>query len=94
MTEPFADGVYAMTQMLVLELAVTNVQEVELKIPPAPPSLHDTVPVGVAGVPFVSFTVTVNAIVFPIMTDDGVGATFEVVTCPDTVSADGPELVL
>ena len=68
-----------MLQVLVLELAVTNVQEVELKIPPAPPSLHDTVPVGVVGAPPVSVTVAVNIIEFPILTDDGFGVMFVVV---------------
>ena len=46
------DGVYIIVQALALELVGASVQEEpELKLPPAPPSLHDTVPVGLVFVP-------------------------------------------
>ena len=54
MTGPvFAGGVYMMAHVLVLVevLYCDNVHEVALKLPPAPPSLHDTVPVGMLFVP-------------------------------------------
>ena len=47
-----------------------------LKVPPAPPSLHITVPVGEDNVPGpVSVTVPVKVIVLPMMTVDGLGDT-------------------
>ena len=46
-----------------------------LKLPPAPPSLHDTFPVAVVGELEVSVTVALNFIVFPSTTDDGFGVT-------------------
>ncbi len=67
-----------------------NVQVPELlKLPPAPPSLHATEPVGVEGVPGeVSDTVTVYVIVFPMTTVDGLGATIaEVERRPEDIGA-------
>jgi len=72
----------------------TSVQEEEAKSPPAPPSLHDTVPVGGLFVPVnLSVTATWNVIGPESAADDGFGVTAVVVICPDIVSADLPELV-
>ena len=46
-----------------------------MKLPPLPPSLNVTMRVGVDASPMeVSDTVTVYVIVFPIITDDGLGS--------------------
>jgi len=49
----FAGGLYTMAHLPVLVEVpnCANVHEVALKLPPAPPSLHDTVPVGMLFVP-------------------------------------------
>ena len=81
---PVEDAVYVITQVLVEELALDRAQKPEpLKLPPFPPSLHETVPVGVVGAPPVSVTVTVKAIMLPAATDEGLGATPVVVGCDD-----------
>ena len=50
LTGPVVVGVvYFTVQVLESELIEDNVHELELNFPPAPPSLHDTVPVGTAG---------------------------------------------
>ena len=46
-----------------------------LNEPPAPPSLHDTVPLGVVGELLVSVTVAVKVIALPAITDEGLGVT-------------------
>ena len=55
MTGPvLVGGVYAISHTLVLvvePLIGARVHEVEPKLPPAPPSSHDTVPVGMLFVP-------------------------------------------
>jgi hypothetical protein len=54
-------------------------QEVGLNEPPAPPSLHETVPVGEEGDEAVSPTEAVNVIASPAVTEDGFGETRVVV---------------
>ncbi len=45
-----------------------------LKEPPAPPSVHETVPVGVVEAPVsISVTFTVKVIMLPITTEEGLG---------------------
>jgi hypothetical protein len=56
-----------------------RVQLEELNEPPAPPSLHEMVPVGEVGVADESVTVAVNVIELPALTDDGLGVTAVVV---------------
>jgi hypothetical protein len=75
---------------------VANVQEApELKLPPAPPSLHAIVPVGLVFVPeAVSLTTAVKVIVFPIATVEGFGVIVVEVGRRVTVNAEVPELVL
>ncbi len=58
MTGPAIEGdVYTVVHVLALEPFDVNVHREGLKLPPAPPSLHDTVPVGVDGLVEVSVTV-------------------------------------
>ena len=64
---------------LELEVAASNTHVEALKLPPAPLSLHEMVPVGADGILLVSVTVAVNAIVFPITVEDGFGAIVVVV---------------
>ena len=45
------EGVYVTRHELELELTVVNAHVALLKVPPFPPSLHVTVPVGLDGVP-------------------------------------------
>jgi hypothetical protein len=52
---------------------------VEVKVPPAPPSLHETVPVGEVGDTLLSVTTAVKAIEFPAVAEEGFGETFVVV---------------
>ena len=62
-------------------------------VPPAPPSLQDTVPVGVVAVPpSESLTVTVRVVTLSAVTVVRLGDTPVVVERVFTVSADGPEL--
>jgi hypothetical protein len=89
-TGPADDGgVYTMVQKL-----VANVQEaLELKLPPAPPSLHAIVPVGLVFVPkALSATTALKVNVFPIVTVEGFGVTVVEVERRVTVNADVPEL--
>ena len=66
-----------------------------LNEPPAPPSLHATVPVGAVFVPLlVSLTVAVKAIVLPVATEAGFGDTLVPVPCRLTVNDDVPELAV
>ena len=64
-----------------------------LKLPPETLALHVVVPVGLVGVLLVSVNVAVNVIVFPMVTDAGLGATPVEVACRLTVSNDMPELL-
>lgn len=79
-TEPAVEGgLYVSLQVLIVELAVERVHDELLKLPPAPPSLHDMVPVGVVSVPeLVSLTVASKAIVDPILTVGRLGEIFVV----------------
>ena len=79
---------------VVLNVASVHVAEL-LKLPPAPPSLHVTVLVGVVGVPEVSSTCTVYVIVFPMATVDGLGLTVVVVALSEKtgVTAKAPRKV-
>jgi len=72
-------------------------QLVLLKVPPAPPSLQETVPVAEVGVAEESVTVAVNVNELPAATDDGLGVTAVDVGCGGglwTVREDAPELVV
>jgi len=65
-----------------------------LNAPPAPPSLHDTVPVGTVDVPpSVSFTVAVRVVTLPAFTVVRLGEMPVLVDRVFTVSAEAPELV-
>jgi hypothetical protein len=68
---------------------------VEVKVPPAPPSLHETVPVGEVGDTSLSVTTAVKAIEFPAVAEAGFGETFVVVAWGGwlTVRTLVPELV-
>jgi hypothetical protein len=68
------EGVYVTVQVLELEVEAERVQPVPTKVPPLPPSLQITVPVGADGVP-VPVSVTVAAYV----TGDRLPMTSEVV---------------
>ncbi len=81
-----------MVHMLARGPAAVNVHEGLLKLPPAPPSLHDTVPVGMVGELLVSVTFALKVIVFPRATDDGFGVMVVVVLRSLTVNADWPKL--
>ena len=68
----------------------------ELNEPPAPPSLHAIVPVGVVGDPLVSSTSAVKVTVPPVVVEAGFGETAVDVGCGGgvvTVSDEEPELV-
>src|SRR2546426_1586807 len=63
---PDFDGVYDIVHVLEAPLAAASVHVGLLKVPPAPPSLHDTVPVGLVGVPLVvSVTTAEKAVDIP-----------------------------
>ena len=75
-------------QALDEELAIESVHEPEpLKLPPFPPSLQETLPVGVVGLLPVSVTVTVKVIMLPAATDDGLGVTLVLVGSVDPEDA-------
>ena len=57
-------------------LTAVSVHVPELKLPPAPPSLHDTVPVEAVCVRLVSTTVALKVIGFPIGMLAGFGVTW------------------
>ena len=93
---PDEGAVYTTWQELVLEPADERGQELELKDPPAPPSLHETEPEGVVGELPVSVTVAVKVTVPPAVTEDGLGETpveVEWGAGALTVKAPLPELV-
>ncbi len=70
-------------------LALVSVHVELVKVPPATLAPHDMEPVGVADVPvLVSVTVAVNVIVFPIVTDEGLGDKLVLVIRRLTVSDD------
>jgi hypothetical protein len=52
-----------------------------VKVPPAPPSLHETVPEGGEGDALLSVTAAVKAIELPAVTVAGLGETLVVVEC-------------
>ena len=56
-----------------LELAVVRVHVVVVNVPPAPPSLQETVPVGVVGVKASSVTVAVSVAEVPMVAEAGIG---------------------
>jgi hypothetical protein len=65
-----------------------------LNVPPAPPSLHETVPEGADCVPaLLSETVTVKVIEPPVVTLDGLGLSDVLVVRRDAVNTVEPELV-
>lgn len=83
------DGVYD-----VVHMPDDMVHVEELKEPPALPSFHDTVPLGVVGEFDVSDTVDVNVITFPGTKDAEFGVmTTDVVCIESMVSGNAPALV-
>ncbi len=81
-----------MVHALAEVLTADNVHVELLKCPPTPPSLHDTVPVGMVGELLVSVTFALKVIVFPRATDDGFGVMVVAVERGLTVNADWPKL--
>jgi hypothetical protein len=64
----------------VLDVFAARVHVVLLNVPPLPPSLHDSIPVGAVFVPLpVSATVAVNVSGLPTVTDAGLGETLVLV---------------
>ena len=93
MIVPVFAGVYPTLQELTPVVTTASVHELELKVPPAPPSLHDIVPVGVLFVPGVeSTTFPLRVIGFPIDVVAGFGSTVVVLLRIVDVSDDVPEL--
>ena len=83
------DGVYD-----VVHMPDDRVHVEELKEPPALPSLHDTVPLGVVGEFDVSDTVDVNVIAFPGVKDAEFGVMATDVVCIESMAnGNVPELV-
>src|SRR3989442_7001627 len=73
---PDFDGVYDIVHVLEVPLAAASVHVGLLKVPPALLSLHDTVPVGIVGVPlFVSVTTAVKFVDIPTVPVPGFGNT-------------------
>jgi hypothetical protein len=84
-----------MVQELSLELTAERWHVAPLKVPPLPPSLQDTEPVGGDRWLAVSVTVAAKVIVLPMATEAGSGDTVVMVASNRmlvTVSADVPEL--
>jgi len=80
--------VYVTLQLLEVEESVVNVHELELKLPPAPPSSQVTVPVGVVFIPVLeSKTFAVKVVGNPTIVDVGV----RVVVVVRSVTADMSE---
>jgi len=78
---------------LVEPLKGTNVHDMKSKLPPAPPSSQETVPVGIIFVPVLeSTTFAVNVVGVPTITATGGGVTIVVVVRPVSVSGNMPEL--
>lgn len=76
------DGVYVTAHALLLEVEVERVQLALLNLPPLPPSLHPTVPVGARGVPeptSSTVAVSVKGEVLPMVSELATGATVETV---------------
>lgn len=75
-TEPAANGGVYVTKQPPDELdSVERLQVAPAKLPPAPPSLQLTEPVGVVGDPLMSVTVALSTIESPITVDEGFGST-------------------
>src|SRR5256712_6609019 len=73
---PDFDGVYDIVHVLEAPLEAASVHVGLLKVPPALLSLHDTVPVGLVGVPlFVSVTTAVKFVDIPTVPVPGFGNT-------------------
>ena len=92
----FVIGVYVTEHILVLVEVpnCANVHEVESKLPPAPPSSHDIVPVGMIFVPGLgSRTFALNVMGSPISAVAGFGVMVVVEARKFTVKDDVPELV-
>jgi len=58
-----------------------RVHVLEVKVPPEPPSLQETVPEGEEGDALLSVTMAVKAIEFPAATAAGLGETLVAVEC-------------
>jgi hypothetical protein len=81
--------------LLWLGLSDETAQVLELKEPPAPPSLHETEPDGDDGEEKVSVTVAVNVTALDAAVEAGFGDTAAVVGCSgglETVRDEVPEL--
>ncbi len=93
MIEPVFDGVYPTMQALALLVSGASVHVLELKAPPAPLSLQDTVPVGAVFVPkLVSPTLPLKVMTFPTVPEAGFGATVVAVLRRLDVRDDTPAL--
>ncbi len=89
-----AGAAYVRVHELELGLTIDKVHVGPLKLPPTPPSLQETIPVGTLVVPALrSFTDTVKVTLFPAFTDDGFGDMLAPVVRRLTVSEDAPELI-
>jgi len=87
-TEPAVEGaVYAAWQVLAAEPDDERVQVVAEKEPPAPPSLHETVPEGEEVELPVSVTVAVNVSAPPTVTEAGLGETVVALGCEQLITA-------
>jgi len=86
--------VYEVWHELELDDAEERLHAVAPKVPPAPPSVQETVPVGGVGDEDESATTAVKVIEVPAVADDGFGVTLVVVGCGGwlTVRDDVPEL--
>ena len=92
---PVVDGVYPIVQALTFVVRAVRVHVLELKLPPEPPSLHDTVPVGKYLVPpAASATFALKCTGCPIDVVAGFGVTVVVLLRSIDVSDDVPELPL
>ncbi len=72
---------YVTVQEPSVELTIVNVHAEAENVPPFPPSLQETVPLGVEGVMLVSLTVAVYVTVPPVGADDEDGEMVVVVEC-------------
>jgi hypothetical protein len=87
------DAVYVIVQVALPPEPERAHEPESLNVPPAPPSSHDTVSVGVDGNEVLSVTVTVYTMLLFRLSDDGLGSTVVVVQStglfPDIV----PEII-
>src|SRR5438309_10729301 len=87
------DGVYCMVHVTLLPEPERLHEAKLLNFPPVPPSLHDTVPVGVDAGEAGSVTVVLYVIIFPLLTAEGFGVTVVVVQSTGEFPVMVPEMV-